>query len=75
MGKKKFRFSLYFYYKLCHYRSTKKSLLSIFFVLFIANNALKSFRRAKYVALLVPHSKNIPNNTTPTFQEVGKWVG
>ena len=50
----------------------EKYLLSIYFALFEANNAYKSFRRARNVACLVPYSKKIiPNNTTPTFQEVG----
>ena len=37
-----------------------------------SEQSIKSFRRAKSVACLVLYSKkNIPNNTTHTFQEVG----
>ena len=50
----------------------EKCLLSICFALFVANNAYKSFRRAKSVACFVLIKKLIPNNTTPTFQEVGR---
>ena len=67
----------------------EKCLLSICFALIVASYAIKSFRRAKNVTCLVLIEKVIPNNTTPTFQEVGgvllflitlpllfkKWVG
>ena len=50
----------------------EKCLLSICFALFVANNALKSFRRAKKCGLFSSlFRKIIPTNTTPTFQEVG----
>ena len=42
------------------------------FVLFIANNASKTFHRTKIIYLFSSvFTKNTPNNTTPTFQEVG----
>ena len=43
------------------------------FALFVAINAYKSFRRAKKCGLFSSVVKKmIPNNTTPTFQEVGR---
>ena len=47
--------------------------MSLCFALIVASNAYKSFRIAQSVASLVLYSKkkNIPNNTTPTFQKVG----
>ena len=46
-------------------------LLSICFALYIAKNAYKSFRRAKKCGLFSSAFKKIiPNNTTPTLQEV-----
>ena len=50
----------------------EKCLLSICFALFLANNAYKSFRRAKKCGLFSSvFKKIIPNNTISTFQEVG----
>ena len=49
----------------------EKCLLGICFALFVANNAYKSFRRAKTWLISSVFKKIIPNNTTPTFQEVG----
>ena len=50
----------------------EKCLFSICFALFVANIAYKSFRRAKKRGLFSSvFKKTIPNNTTPTFQEVG----
>ena len=46
--------------------------MNVCFDLFVANNALLSFRRAKVVGLFSSAFKKIiPNKTTPTFQEVG----
>ena len=50
-----------------------KSLLSICFALFLANNAYKSFRRAKCVALLVLYSRKLFLITLPLLFK--KWVG
>ena len=47
-------------------------ILSLGFALIVANNAYKSFHRAKSVVCLVLYSKNISYNTTPFFM---KWAG
>ena len=50
----------------------EKCLLSIGFALFVANNAKKHFFSHKKCGLFSSAFKKIiPNNTTPTFQEVG----
>ena len=50
----------------------EKCLLSICFALFVANNAYKPFGPAKKCGLFSSVFKKIvPNNTTPTFKEVG----
>ena len=51
----------------------EKSLLSISFALFVANNALKSFLGAKSVACLVLYSRKLFLITLPLLFK--KWVG
>ena len=51
----------------CVTTGAQKCLLSICFALYVANNAYKLFLRAKSSVF----KKIIPNNTTPTFREVG----
>ena len=43
----------------CVTTGARKCLLSICFALFVANNALKSFRRAKSVGSLVLYSRKL----------------
>ena len=50
----------------------EKSLLSICFALFVTSNVLKTLRSPISMASFVLYPRqNIPNNTTPTFTEVG----
>ena len=49
----------------------EKCLLSICFALFVANNALKSFRRAKSVACLVLYSRKLFLITLPYISRIG----
>ena len=63
-----FDFSLYFYCKLCQYRITEKSVLSICLLI-----CSEQFLRKKWVLVSSLFKKIIPYNTTTTFQEVG-WV-
>ena len=50
----------------------EKCLLSIWFALFAANKCIKSHFVAQMCGLFSSvFKKSIPNNTTPTFQELG----
>ena len=66
-----FDFSLYFYYKLCHYRARKMPIEYMFW--FICSEQCIKFisSREKCALFSSVFKKIIPSNTTPTFQEVG----
>ena len=55
----------------CVTTCARKCLLNICFALFEANNGYKSFHRAKSSLFSSVFRKVIPDNTIPTFQEVG----
>ena len=66
-----FDFSLYFYYKLCHCRSMKKAYW-VYDLLFYSQQyitIISSRKMCGFISSVL--KKTIPNNTSPTFQEVG----
>ena len=65
-----FDFSLYIYYKLCHYRSTKIPI-EYMFGFICSKQCIKISSRKKCGLFSSVFKKNIPNITTPTFQKVG----
>ena len=57
---------------LCHYKHEFEiCLLSICYASFVVNNVFKNISSRRNVDLFTSVLKNIPNNTTPSFQEVG----
>ena len=66
-----FSIFLYFYYKLCHYRSTKKPIE--YMICFIySKQCITIILLRKMCGFISSVFKRIvPNNTTPTYQEVG----
>ena len=66
-----FYFSLYFYYELCHYRSTKNAYW-VYFCFTCSEQCIKIISSRKKCGLFsLSFKKIIPNNTIPTFQKVG----
>ena len=66
-----FDFSSYFYYKLCRYRSTKKSVEHMVYFIY-SQQCIKIISSRKMCGFISSvFKKIIPKNNTPTFQEVG----